>query len=148
MNNTADRNRAAFEERVGTALNAQADELDGATRSRLNRARQSALAETSRRSSAKYRGRNWVPAGGVAMVALFVAVILVDGYKLGGSSTGSDVADLAPFGPGIALAPGAGDLEVLMVDEELEMLRDLDFYNWLQSVPVRPGAVSSRAGLG
>jgi hypothetical protein len=142
MNNTADRRREEFEERVGAALNAQADELDGATRSRLNRARQSALAETSRRSSATHRGSNWVPAGSVAMVALFVAVILVDGYKLGGSSTGSDAAELAPFDP------GAGDLEVLMVDEELEMLRDLDFYNWLQSVPVRPGAISSRAGLG
>jgi hypothetical protein len=148
VNNTADRHREEFVERVGAALNAQADELDGATRSRLNRARQSALAEGSRRASAKHRGSNWVPAGGVAMVALFVAVILVDGYKLGGFSTGSDVAELAPLDPGTALAPGAGDLEVLMVDEELEMLRDLDFYNWLQSVPVRPGAVPSRAGLG
>ena len=42
MNKGADNRHEEFVERVGEALNSRAEALDGATRSRLNRARQSA----------------------------------------------------------------------------------------------------------
>jgi hypothetical protein len=35
---------------------------------------------------------------------------------------------------------------VLMVDEDFEMLQDLEFYNWLQSVPGRTSDVTLGEG--
>jgi len=146
MNKGADNRHEEFVERVGEALNSRAEALDGATRSRLNRARQSALATQSEISLSRTARRNWMPAGGVAMVALFVAVILVDGYQLGRPSGRRDAA--VPTDTRQMFIPTAGDLEVLTVDEDLEMLNDLDFYNWLQSVPVSSGAGLRSKGLG
>ena len=80
------------------------------------------------------------------MVALFVAVILVDGYQLGRPSGRRDAT--VPTDTRLMFIPTAGDLEVLTVDEDLEMLNDLDFYNWLQSVPVSSGAGLRSKGLG
>ena len=147
MNRGADNRHEEFVERVGEALNSRAEALDGATRSRLNRARQSALATQSEKSLSRTARRNWMPAGGVAMVALFVAVILVDGYQLGSPAGGGRDAT-APSDPGLMFIRTAGDLDVLTVDEDLEMLHDLDFYNWLQSVPVSSGAGLRSKGLG
>jgi len=150
MNNSGDNRHEEFVERVGSALNAQAEALDGATRSRLNRARQSALAMHAGNNISKDTRWNWMPAGGVAMVALFVAVILVDGYQLGGPTGKQGAPVSVPPDAGLSFAPSAGDLDVLTVDEDLEMLHDIDFYNWLQSVPVGSGsgAGSRSKGLG
>ena len=143
MNNQPDNNQSDdFVERVGAALNAQADALDGATRSRLNRARQSALAIPGRDHEATGRRWNWMPAGGMALASVLVMVIWFDGNQSGAPATESGAAGPVLVNPAITVAPSAGDLEVLMVDEELEMLHDLDFYNWLQSVPVRSGSGS------
>jgi len=148
MNNSADNRHEEFLERVASALHAEAETLDGATRSRLNRARQSALAQQADNNISRDTRWNWMPAGGVAMVAMFVAVILVDGYQLGGPIGKQGAPVSASPDTGLSFTPTAGDLDVLIVEEDLEMLHDIDFYNWLQSVPVGSGAVSRSKGLG
>ena len=148
MNNSGDNRHEEFVERVGSALNAQAEALDGATRSRLNRARQSAVAMHADNNIPKGMRWNWMPAGGVAMAALFFAVILVDGYQLGGSIGQQGAPFSAAPDTALSFTPAAGDLDVLTVDEDLEMLHDIDFYSWLQSVPVGSGAGSRSKGLG
>jgi len=69
-------------------------------------------------------------------------VVWFDGYRPGGLNPEVIVPGPLAINPGVAATPSAGDLEVLMVDEDFELLHDLDFYNWLQSVPVRPGVGS------
>ena len=142
MNNSGDNRHEEFVERVGSALNAQAEALDGATRSRLNRARQAAVVMHADNNIPKGTRWNWMPAGGMALASVLVMMIWFDGNQPGGPATENGAAAPTLVNPGITVAPSAGDLEVLMVDEELEMLHDLDFYNWLQSVPVRSGAGS------
>jgi len=134
--------RDEFVERVSKALNAEAAALDGATRSRLNRARQSALATTGRNNLSAGRRWNWLPAGGLALASILVVVVWFDGYRPGGLNPEVIVPGPLVINPGVAATPSAGDLEVLMVDEDFELLHDLDFYNWLQSVPVRSGVGS------
>ena len=46
----------------------------------------------------------------------------------------------------VSPTPAASELEVLMVDEDFEMLQDLEFYNWLQSVPGRAVDVTLSEG--
>ncbi len=91
------------------------DGLDAATLSRLNRARQAALATA--RPDSVFAGREWLrwmPATGVA-----AAVLLL----------------VAQQGPGdvdvITAAPS--DLEIMLGEESIEMLEELEFYSWLNA---------------
>lgn len=98
------RSRAAFEDSVAA--------LDGATRSRLARARQAALGEIRRRP-VLFRG--WVPAGALAAAAV-LAVALWTGRE-----------SLAPP----ALQAPFEDLELMVAGEDFEMLdEDEAFYAW------------------
>jgi hypothetical protein len=124
-------------ERAGQLLNEQADSLDGTTRSRLNRARNAALDELDRRDAGFLRGWNWAPAGGFVLASVLVAVVWVGGLQNIGAP-GGDVPPLTL--PGLQ-APAA-DLDMLIVDEDFELLKDLDFYNWMQSVPGTAGMES------
>jgi len=104
----AARARAAFEETV--------ERLDGATRSRLNQARQRALAAAVRRRPPLLRAV--MPAGGLA-AAVAIAVLLWRAQ--------------AP-GPESSLEPRAvlDDIEIVVAGESFEMLEDMEFYAWLQ----------------
>lgn len=102
------RARAAFEESV--------ERLDGATRSRLNQARQHALAVAERRHAPLLR--ILAPAGGLG-AAVAIAVLLL--------------RPQAPT-PETALEPRAvlDDIEIVVAEESFEMLEDMEFYAWLQ----------------
>lgn len=102
----ARRAKALFEESV--------DELDGATRSRLNQGRQAALAELAAGAATFGRWTQWVPATGVAAAAV-VAVVLWNGN--------APVESLAPA--------TASDFELLLNEDSFDMLQDLEFYSWL-----------------
>ncbi|MEM1173821.1 MAG: hypothetical protein AAGA33_00845 [Pseudomonadota bacterium] len=88
------------------------DGLDAATLSRLNRGRQEALASAGRRGSLI----RWAPAGGLATAAI-VAVVLVQSPTVVDTPPGSTAADF----------------EILLGEDSLDMLEDLEFYDWLDS---------------
>jgi hypothetical protein len=87
--------------------------LDAATRSRLNRGRQAALAELGRGRPAWVQ---WIPAAGVAAAAIF-AVVLWTGNQ--------PIDEITP-------AASATDFEILLTEDSLEMIEDLEFYSWIE----------------
>ncbi len=103
---------------AGNLLRQSADELDAATLSRLNLARQAAVAGLQ---PAGVR-RGWLmPAFSSAAVALLLVSVWV----------GRGV-DPVPEPEQTAASPlVAQDLDVLLGDENLEMMEDLEFYAWL-----------------
>ena len=91
------------------------DTIDGATRARLRAARERALEELAPR--ARFGGpRMWIPAVAAAALVALVTVPLLER-----SGTDADFESLA-----------ATDLEILLGEEELEMLAELEFYEWLE----------------
>jgi hypothetical protein len=87
--------------------------LDGETRSKLNRGRQAVMAELH---SGTGRWMQWAPAGGLAAAAV-VAVVIWSGDP--------SISELA--------APEvASDMEILLTEDSLEMLEDLEFYSWME----------------
>jgi hypothetical protein len=111
----------AFARRIGARLRRSADELDAATLSRLNRARQRALAQVANDSAA---GRGWwLPVGATA-----AAVIAVGLWRMTGPDDipASAATDFAPV-----VAEDAADFELLLEEGALEMLEDLEFFAWL-----------------
>jgi hypothetical protein len=108
-----------FAKTAGQLLRRSAEDIDAATASRLNRARQAALGEMSRPRPASA----WlVPALSTAAVgALAVGLWL---------NRGAD--------PGLPAAPApaiesAADMDLLLAADSLEMLEDLEFYAWLDA---------------
>ncbi|MBT8442251.1 MAG: DUF3619 family protein [Gammaproteobacteria bacterium] len=107
-----------FARQAGRRLRQSADELDAATLSRLNRARQSALDEMPR---ARGNGFGWwVPAGVTALVAM----IAIGVWQAGGPIEGSP--EIVPL-----TADEVADFDMLLDDGDLEMLEDLEFFAWL-----------------
>ncbi|MFW2405482.1 MAG: hypothetical protein ACN4GT_12005 [Gammaproteobacteria bacterium] len=107
-----------FAREAGRRLRRSADELDAATLSRLNRARQKALDEMPR---ARGRGVDWwVPAG----VTALVAAVAVGVWQAGGPV--EDPTTIAPL-----TADEVADFDILLDEGELEMLEDLEFFAWL-----------------
>ena len=110
----AQKAKAIFEQSV--------DGLDGQTRSRLNQARQAALAELDSGTVnfvSPGRWMHWAPAAGAAAVAV-AAVVLWSGNPQIDAGIGS-------------IEPAmSGDLELLMAEESFDMLQDLEFYSWVE----------------
>jgi hypothetical protein len=102
----------AFAEKAKQLFDESVEDLDGQTRSRLNRGRQAALNELT-------AGRpvwvQWAPAAGIAAAAV-VAVVLWTGSP--------PVDELTP-------SASATDFEILLTEESFEMLEDLEFYSWI-----------------
>ena len=93
------------------------DSVDGATRSRLRVARERALEELRPRN--KLGGaRLWIPALAAAALVALVTLPLMERERTG-AETGFETM-------------AAGDLEILFAEEELEMLAELEFYEWLE----------------
>lgn len=110
----ARRAKALFDESV--------EELDAATLSRLNRGRHAALAELRPDRAAAHWAR-WLPATGVAAAAVVVGIMM-----------------RGPAAPDVVDAPvTASDFEMLLDEESLEMLEDLEFYNWLEAADLETG---------
>lgn len=106
-------------------LDESAQALDAATLSRLNRARQAALAQRPARR------RNvwvWLPAGFAGACALLLAV----GVWHAPAPTSSPSQPVqAAVGGGETV--NANDLELISSGDNLEMMQDLDFYAWLDA---------------
>jgi len=104
-----------FERRAGEVLREGADNLDGATRSRLTQARHAALAQMGRRGG-WLNLRVLVPGGAVA-AALLVALLLWNGH-----------------GPALPGSSGSNldDMELLADAEAYELSQepDLEFIEW------------------
>lgn len=113
-----DQDEAGWIARVREQLDQDARDLDAATASRLNRARQTALDLGLRRQ----RSRGWwLPFA----LATAVAVVLALSVTL-------RTPDSAPQAPALAAPAVADDLELLAAGEDLEMIEDLEFYAWLE----------------
>lgn len=97
--------------------------LDARTRSRLNRARQAALEAARHHSASPIR---WlVPVGSAA--ALGLATLIAVQFMH------SDDATPAVAEPNAVAS--SDDLEIIASNEELEMLREVEFYAWLETQP-------------
>ena len=98
-----------------TLLDASAESLDAATLSRLNRARQQALAQ--RRAAPRWA----FPAGMVSACMLLLALFVWNGRGAPGAESP------------LAHNAGAGDLELVSSEDSLEFYQDLEFYAWLEA---------------
>ncbi|NIW24028.1 MAG: hypothetical protein GWN29_05330 [Gammaproteobacteria bacterium] len=113
-------------ERSKALFDGSVDGIDGATRGRLRSARERALEELAPR--ARFGGpRLWIPA--VAAAAL-VALVTLPLMERGGAGPDTGFETMA-----------AADLEILLGEEELEMLAELEFYEWLElEAPAESGS--------
>ncbi len=89
--------------------------LDAATLSKLNQRRQAAIAKLADGSPARQWVR-WMPATGVATVALLAIVVF----------RGPADIDVP-----IVSDPTITDFEILLGEDPLEMIEDLEFYSWI-----------------
>ena len=121
-------------------LDQSVDNLDGATRSRLNRMRHLALEQRQPKAN---RFRNWLWAGGAALPALALGILIYFGLP---NQQGSDVqppqvASHVEQPPQVTVAAihnlpedlDLDDLEILLDDDDLDMLTDLEFLTWVNS---------------
>lgn len=98
-------------EQARALLERKIEDMDAATRSRLNRIRQQALAQ------ARAPRRNWLPAGLLAAAAALVLALAV--VLRPPASVDPESAPLE-------------DLDLLVSSESLDLLADLEFYVWLE----------------
>ena len=101
-------------------LEDSAQNLDAATASRLNRARQGALAAARPR---RMRPSWFVPAGLASACALLLAVAVA--WHVPGVPTA--------FPDSQANAVGDSDMDLVSSDDGIEFYQDLDFYAWLDA---------------
>lgn len=113
-----------FEDKLNERLRASRDDLDAATLSRLNQARQRALDEMPSARTRAISGGRWLSAGAVAAAALF-AVLLWRGNvpPPGIPELPQEIATAANTPDSMSL-----EMELLLSDEELEMFEELEFY--------------------
>ena len=108
-------NMRDVETRARQLFDDSVERIDGATRSRLTRARHAALAELERPG---VRAGSWLPAGALAAAAVLAVALWI----------GPGPAGRSP--PVFASVP-ADDFELLAVGEDLDMLgEDAEFYAW------------------
>jgi hypothetical protein len=101
-------------------LDQSADGLDAATLSRLNRARQAALAQRA-------PPRRWLlPAGMAAASVLVLAALIGRGYL-------PSVVPGAQEFPLTAKTAASSDIDLVSSDDSLEFYQDLEFYAWLDA---------------
>ena len=101
----------AFEKRAKQLFDDSVDGLDAATLSRLNQARHAAIEASPRRWPPLVR---WAPVGGLATAAA-VALLLFQS-------------------PAVIEPPvdaSTVDMEILLSEDNLDMLEDLEFYEWI-----------------
>lgn len=128
----------AFETRARKLLEESVDHLDGRARSRLIQARSAAVAELADTSAfPRLRQRWWLPAGGIAAVALVIAVWFVPGRDP------DPILQTDTYAGETILS--VDDIEI-MAAESLELLEELEFYAWLDSEAVVQPVTGSGTG--
>jgi hypothetical protein len=125
---------------AGQLLRRSADEIDATTRALLHRARQQALAEPDapvRRFP--WAASAWQPALGVAAAAAVLAVALwfsrLPEPPLPGPQSAGELSGVT--------APS--DLALVLDEENLEIIEDLEFFDWLEAG--MPGAGNGAADI-
>ena len=110
-----------FERRTRAALRASADDLDGATRSRLTQARYAALEQGGRKAALAWH--RYAPVGAVAMAAVLATVIYVG--RNGGPGSVNHDAGTAFY-----------DVDLLADNDaySLSQESDYDFIEWAASM--------------
>jgi hypothetical protein len=115
----------AFQERARRAFDDSVQALDAATLSRLNRARQTALEGAGRREGLR---ADWRVLAGVAAAAVLALGLWLNGDPGDPSAAGEPSVV-------VAMAPeDTGDLEIVLQGDSLDMLAELEFYDWVDSV--------------
>ncbi len=104
-----------LETRLRARLAREADDIDVDTLRRLRSARHAALDQLDEPAG---RVGYWLPAGAMAAAVALVAVVLVGRQ------------DGVPPPPGELIAV-ADDLEIMVAGEDLELIEDLEFFEWL-----------------
>ena len=124
-------NDEGLKQRSKQLFDSSVESLDAATLSRLNRARQAALAEARPRSGFSTL-TPWVPAAGVAAAAVLAVVLWSD----------------RPIDEPLIEQATASDFEILLDDDNLEMLGDLEFYSWIDLEAETEDAVEEGSNVG
>jgi hypothetical protein len=107
-----------FEQRASALLGESVTRVDGRVRSRLNQARQAAVAEIAAGRRSVWRGPALIPTTGAVAAAVLVALLLTAHYRAGRTLSS---ADGQPF----------DDIEMLADTEGLDLLEDEgSFYEW------------------
>lgn len=122
-----------FERQAENLLRSKAEALSGTDRSRLNRARQQALAQMEQPAT-QTKASILLPASG----AVFAAVLGVAVWFGIAQTSAPDMPGAIEAYLPVTQSSMPADIDVLITDDSLELLEDLDFYNWLQSVPTGP----------
>jgi hypothetical protein len=135
MSNGKDRKESAevdlFLQKARAVFDESTDSLDGQARSRLNRARQAALAELDSDTISLGSWTRWAPAAGAAVVAV-VAVVLLNGSPEVDQIVNPEAVQLD------------GDFELLMAEDSFDMLLELEFYSWVDI----DAAMEDESGMG
>lgn len=113
--NDRDRTETSIEERTRAAFDASVANLDGRTRSRLNQARQQAVAIAANPARQKWM-RALLPATGLAAAALLAVTL-----QFNPASNNSRSSQTLAF----------EDLEIVSDSDNLDLMQDLDFYAWM-----------------
>jgi hypothetical protein len=108
-----------FERRTRELLQESVAHIDGATRSRLTRARYAALREAAASPSRSPLWQRWLPAGAIAAAVLAVLIVV------GQQGAPSLQANTAAPGDDIELLADADALALAQESED-----DYDFYEW------------------
>jgi hypothetical protein len=109
--------------RTKVLLDESAEGLDAATLSRLNRARQAALARARPRVAPRW----FLPAGLASACVLLLAVTAWHSYMPAGTARLPEL----PFTA--SASPNGGDIDLVSSDDSLELYQDLEFYAWLDA---------------
>ena len=107
-----------FVEKAGKLFAESVERIDAGTLSKLNQRRQAALDEARAAPSTAAWSR-WLPASGVAAAAVIAFVVM----------QGPNGVELPEANETAAI-----DFELLLGDDDLDMIEELEFYSWLDSV--------------
>lgn len=126
-----ERQQQRFEQAAGRLLRQAGEELDAATLSRLNRARQRALGEYDR---ARHRPLGFGGGWQAAVAAAAVAVVAVALWTSRSPTPAIPEPTAAVQVPADVPHPEqAADLEAVFTSDNLELIENLEFYEWLGS---------------
>lgn len=147
MSHDRERNDAAGERLVHDArrlLREDTRQLDAATLARLAQARRQALDEYDRRQArAAWPGTGWRSGLAAATLGVLAVALWIGRDGTPPTSAPSVVEPPTQNGAGARSA----DLEVLLAEENLELLEDLDFFDWLEAnLELTNGADAGRSG--
>lgn len=109
-----------FERETRKLFDRSVESLDASTLSRLNRSRQLALAEPQRAHPIFLR---WAPVTGIAAAVLIAVMVTRAPTNVGG----------------LEVPVALTDMEILLGEESFDMLEDLEFYSWLDTVEAEEG---------